>query len=519
MSAPRLHALLCERAERAPDRPAYVRRGETTAYGELASRAARLAHALREAGLRRGDRVGLVLDARVEYLIAHYGVLMAGGAVVPLSPDTRPRVLRHALSHSAARAVVIGAGELRHLAAVTAELPALGLAVVVDARAGPALGPSVRAVRFEELVAAGSELFDAGAAGEDLASVTYTSGTTGPPKGVMLAHRNLVANVRSIVDYLELGPEDRVAMVLPYHYVYGSSVLHTHLAAGGAVVDAGTVAFPAAVLDSIEAHRCTGLSGVPSTFARLARVEDLGAWDLSSLRYVTQAGAAMTRALTETLRRMLPTARIFVMYGQTEAAARLSYLPPEALDEKLGSVGIAIPGVELSIVDAAGEPVPPGTVGEIVARGDNVMLGYLGDPDATAKALRGGVLHTGDLGTMDEDGYLFVVGRESEMIKSGGHRIGPHEIEEVIAAVPGVAECAVAGVPDDLLGQAVAAFVVLEEGARVDVRAIKKACFEELPRHKMPARVAFVPALPRSDRGKLLRKDLAASFAKEGGRA
>lgn len=507
MSRAQLHALLLNGAERAPERAAYVRGGEVTSYGELAERAARLAYGLREAGVRPGDRVGLVLDGRVEYLMAYYGVLMAGGAVVPLNPDTRPNVLRHALAHAQARGVVIGSAEVRHLAPVVEALPALSIVAVVG-EGGAALSDRVGRLSFADLLSSPGELRDAGAADEHLASVSYTSGTTGPAKGVMLAHRNLVANVRSIVEYLELVPDDRVAMVLPHHYVYGNSVLHTHLAVGAAVIEAGSVAFPVAVLGAIEEHRCTGLSGVPSTFARLTRVEDLRSRDLGSLRYVTQAGAPMSRQLTDALRHAIPQARIFVMYGQTEATARLSYLPPEDLDRKPGSVGIAIPGVELAVVDADGRPVPEGTVGEVVARGDNVMLGYLDDPDATARALRGGVLHTGDLGRMDAEGYLYLVGRQSEMIKSGGHRIGPQEVEEVIAAIPGVAECAVAGVPDEVLGQAIAAFVVLEEGTELDERAVKKECFEHLPRFKMPTLVRFVDALPRSDRGKILRSQL-----------
>ena len=505
-----LHALLLEGAERAPDHPAYVSGTAVTSYGELATRAGRLARVLSEAGVAGGDRVALVLDGRVEYLIACYAALMAGAAIVPLNPDTRPDVLRHALSHARVKAVVIGASETRHLAPVVSELPELRVAVVAGERATD-LGARVATETFTAIVESGGELRDSGVGDEDLASIAYTSGTTGKPKGVMLTHRNMVANVRSIVSYLDLVPEDRVAMVLPYFYVYGSSVIHTHIAAGGTIVDAGSVAFPVNVLDAMERHRATGFSGVPSTFARLLRVDDLGARDLSSLRYVTQAGAAMTRALTESLRRVIPHARIFVMYGQTEAAARLTYVPPERLDEKMGSAGIGIPGVQISVLGPDARPVPAGTVGEVVARGDNVMRGYLDDPAATALALRAGALHTGDLGYLDEDGFLFLVGRQSEMIKSGGHRIGPQEIEEVVAEVPGVAECAVAGVPDELLGQAIVAFVVREPGeagASLTDRTIKKACFERLPRFKMPAEVRFVDALPRSDRGKILRSEL-----------
>jgi acyl-CoA synthetase (AMP-forming)/AMP-acid ligase II len=237
--------------------------------------------------------------------------------------------------------------------------------------------------------------------------------------------------------------------------------------------------------------------------------------DLSSLRYVTQAGAAMTPALTERLRTKFPTASIFVMYGQTEASARLAYVPAEDLERKLGSAGKAIPGVELLVVDEAGAEVPRGHTGEITARGDNVMQGYWNDPEASLRALRNGRLHTGDIGHMDEEGFLFIVGRESEMIKSGAHRISPREIEAAIEAAPGVKECAVAGVPDELMGQAIAAFVVPSEGQTPDRQAILRACLAELPRFKLPEHVLFLPELPRTGTGKVRRAELVEWFARE----
>ncbi len=501
-----LHALLRDSAWRAPDALAYVDAKARVTYGQLARTADAVAGGLAELGVTKGTRVALVLDGCVEYLAAYYAILAAGGVVVPGNPDTRPRVLRHALGHSSAEVVIIGATEAKQLAPVVPELPRLSAAVVVGT-VTPTM-PGIHIASWDELVVAGIVGTDAGAGGSDLASITYTSGTTGAPKGVMLAHESLVANIRSIVSYLELTADDRVAMVLPFFYVYGNSVLQTHVAAGATIANLGSMAFPAKVLDGLAAHACTGLSGVPSTFTRLLQMENLGNYDLTSLRYVTQAGAMMTPALTARLRAAIPNARIFVMYGQTEASARLAYVPPERLDEKMGSAGIGIPGVELAIADAEGRHLPAGEVGEIVARGANIMRGYLDDPEATARALRDGWLHTGDIGRMDEEGFVFIIGREGDMIKSGGHRIGPHEVEAVVAEVPGVGECAVVGVDDELLGQSIAAFVVPAPGATLDEYTIRKACFLELPRYKQPAHVRIVDSLPKSDRGKVLRREL-----------
>jgi acyl-CoA synthetase (AMP-forming)/AMP-acid ligase II len=497
-----LHHLLLGSANTSPDSLAYIKGETRTTYAALATGAARTAGLLREGGIAPGDRVALVLDGCLEYLVAYYGILMAGGVVVPLSPDTRAGILIRFLNHSHARAAVVAGNAMIHLAKAERELANLSLAIVV----GPS-NAELQRIPSVDLTSARDASPDEhpGGSASDLACINYTSGTTGDPKGVMLTHRNLVANTQSIVEYLGLGADDRVAMVLPYYYVYGNSVLHTHLAVGGTVVDAGSMAYPVRVLEEIQRHRCTGISGVPSTFARLLRAGSLDRFDLSSLRYLTQAGAAMTRALTSELRRALPWVNVFVMYGQTEASARLSYLPPEDLERKAGSVGIAIPGVRLRVVDSEGLEVPRGTVGEIVAEGDNVMLGYLDDPEATAEALRGGVLHTSDMGHMDTDGFLYITGRRSEMIKTGGHRVGPHEVEEVIAAIEGIAACAVVGVAHELLGQEIVAMVVLADGARLDERTIKKRCFAELPRYKMPGRVLFADQLPRSDRGKVLR--------------
>jgi acyl-CoA synthetase (AMP-forming)/AMP-acid ligase II len=317
------------------------------------------------------------------------------------------------------------------------------------------------------------------------------------------------------VEYLELTAADRVAMVLPFYYVYGNSVLHTHVCAGATVVHAGSMTFPTEVLKTIETTRATGLSGVPATFARLMGLSTLGQHDLGSLRYLTQAGAAMSPALTERLRGAFPSASIFVMYGQTEASARLAYVPATDLVRKSGSAGRAIPGVELSIVDAEGREVPRGTTGEVVACGDNVMLGYWNDPEATRRALRDGRLHTGDLASMDEEGFLYIVGRESEMIKSGAHRISPREIEVAVEAALGVRECAVAGVPDELMGQAIAAFVVTEEGRTLDRQTILRACLAELPRFKLPEHVLFVPELPRTSSGKIRRAELVDWFVRQ----
>jgi len=498
-------------AERSPDQAAFVAQKRVTTYAELCAAAARITAGLARLGVARGDRVALLLDGSAEYIAAYYGVLGAGAAVVPLSSDTRTRSLVYALSHCDAKAALLDAKNLQYLSGQAPELPSLrALIYRGEARVADA---ALRERGHFELTAYESLLAGEPAAvlpndPNELASIVYTSGTTGKPKGVMLTHGNLAHNTQSIVEYLQLTASDRVAMVLPFHYAYGNSVLHTHLSVGATIVAAGSMTFPVQVLENIAAARCTGFPGVPSTFARLTSLAGVERHDLSCLRYVTQAGAAMTPALTEKLHALVPQARIFVMYGQTEASARLAYLPPDKLSEKLGSAGKAIPGVTLEVVGADGAPLPARATGEIVARGANIMRGYWRDPEQTAKVLRSNGLHTGDLGWLDEDGFLYIVGRESEMIKAGAHRISPREIEDVIEAIDGVRECAVVGVPDEQLGQAILAVVAPRDGHEIERQRLMRTCLEELPRYKLPAHVLAVPALPRTPAGKVARAEL-----------
>lgn len=279
-------------------------------------------------------------------------------------------------------------------------------------------------------------------------------------QGRHLTHGNLLANASAVVRYLELGEHDSVLSILAFYYAYGASVLHTHLLAGGCVVLAQNLLFPHLLMDTIARERITGFSGVPSTYALLLERVKLADYDLSSLRYLTQAGGAMSPMLTRRLRTALPDARLFVMYGQTEATSRLTWLPPERLDEKIGSVGIPVDGVELRIECEDRRKADVYEPGEIWVRGANVMRGYWNNPDASASVLHDGWLRTGDMGHLDADGFLYIDGRRSDMIKTGAHRVHPNDIEDVIHEVPGVSEAAVVGIDDSVLGQVVKAFIV-----------------------------------------------------------
>jgi acyl-CoA synthetase (AMP-forming)/AMP-acid ligase II len=498
-----LPSILESAAGARPDAPALSWRSERWSYAALASAVRSTAAFLRRNGGRPGLRVALLFRNSPQYVAASYGALAAGCVTVPLNPHERADAMAHQLRHCEAEILLVDTAHPEHtaLCVLARELAMRICAIDVE---GAEHTPAGFMRRFGE-----SDGRLEMPRPESLATIVYTSGTTGNPKGVMLSHSNLVTNTWAIVEYLALKPSDRGIAVLPFQFAYGGSVLHMHLAAGAELLLEDSFAYPNVVLKRMADTGVTGFSGVPSTYAILLSRCDLSTFDLRRLRYLTQAGGAMPRAHVERLRALVPGAQLFIMYGQTEAAARLSYLPPERLEDKPGSVGIAIPGVELSIQHADGSPAGSNEIGEIVARGSNVMMGYLNDAEATRVALRDGWLHTGDLGHFDDEGFLYIDGRSIEMIKVGAFRISPQEIEDVIAAIPGVAEAAVTAVPDEIMGQAIKAAIVLKEDAKLDVRTVKAYCRRHLAIYKVPRLVVFVPALPYTATGKVRRLQLA----------
>ena len=495
-------------AEAEPERVAVVEGRRRLTYGALWTEVRRFADALREHGVRRGDRVALMLPNSIEAIVAWYASWLAEAVVVPLNVQARARDFAPWLEHCEAWAVVHEAGNLDVEAALAGATspPALRISVAkLDDEASTIAWSYSEAP--EDARGAGVAPADDGVL-SPLAVILYTSGTTGRPKGVMLSHANLAANVDAIVAYLGLSGTDSIVSSLPFYYSYGASVLNTHLAVGARLVIEPNLVFPRVLVETMARERVTGLAGVPSTFALLLQRVKLAAHDLSSLRYITQAGGGMAPALTKRVREALPSARLFVMYGQTEATARLTWLPPERLDEKLGSVGVPIAGVDLEVRREGGELADVGEIGEVWVRGNNVMLGFWKDPAATGKVLRGGWLGTGDMGQRDAEGFLFLVGRRSDMIKTGAHRVHPADIEEVIAELEGVIEVAVIGIDDEVLGQAVKAFVVA--ASIMAPERIKAHCRDRLATYKIPKQVEFVSSLPKTASGKIQRLELAA---------
>jgi acyl-CoA synthetase (AMP-forming)/AMP-acid ligase II len=498
-----LVSALAASALRAPNAIAIRQAGQDTSYARLWNRAGRAAALFRQLGVEPGDRIAICLENSAAYVEAFYGALAARAIAVPLSAQAPLPELTRALAHSGARGIVI-ARTHADFAGIAARA-ANGL-VVAAVGAGENTNPAV--LNWEDGLLAAASIEPIAPEAAAAAAILYTSGTTGAPKGVTLSHGNLAANTRAILRYLRIGPDDAGLCVLPFHYAYGNSVLHTHLAAGARLVLENNLAYPHRIVECLGAEAITGMFGVPSTWTLLLARTRLHAADLRALRYVTVAGGALPGEGLASLRRALPNARVFVMYGQTEVTARITWLPPERLDDKAGTAGIPVQGMQVEIRDEAGRTLASGEHGEIWTRGSSVMLGYWNNAEATAAALKDGWLRTGDMGHLDAEGFLTIAGRRSDMIKVGSHRVHPSEIEEVILQLDGAAEVAVTGAPDAVLGQVVKAVVVTRAGAALSGRAVQAHCRARLAPHKVPRVVEFVERLPRTASGKVRRSAL-----------
>jgi long-chain acyl-CoA synthetase len=474
------------------EHPVLAFEGREWTNADMQRTAARLAHGLVALGLAPGDRAVVLLPNCPEVLQAYAAILKLGGVIVPVVFLLSPEEVRHILADSEAR-VVITAPEFLSK---------------VEGWPGPVIlvgdGPGGRA--WDEVVAGRPDAFPSVARADgDLAVLLYTAGTTGRPKGVALSHANLASNARAAASLYELDRTRWGLAVLPLSHSYGLTVMNA-----GAILGTRAVLLrwftPEAVLDAIARNRIQTMAGVPTMYVYLLNDPDAERFDTSSMVSWGSGAAPLPIEIVEPFEKRFG-GRLLEGYGLTEASPVVSAHRLSGV-RKLGSVGQPIPGVEVRILGDDDRNVPVGELGEVCVRGPNVMLGYYRLPEETARALRGGWLHTGDVGRLDGDGFLYIVERKKDLIIRGGFNIYPREVEDALYAHPQVAEAAVIGVRDPLMGEDVLAFVVLRRGAVADAASIIAFCEERLARYKCPKQVRFVDSLPKSPVGKVLRREL-----------
>ncbi len=506
-----LHHFCEETVGRLPAKAALSCEGVRHTYGELEARVDPLARLLQARGVRRGDRVALFLDSGVEMVAGLYATLRIGGVFVPVYPASKAAKVAHMLNDVEAGAVLTHSA----LRPVWREALAANTSAHTVLVAGEPLGhwPD----RCLPWPAPGERFEGAGAdtavTGRDLAAIIYTSGTTGEPKGVMLSHLNMVSAADSVLANLGLRESDVIACALPLAFSYGLYHVLMGFKVGATVSLERSFAFPAKVLERMAAERASVFPGVPTMFSLLLAQKDLERFDLSALRLITNAAAALSEEHIGRLRARFPQALLYSMYGLTECK-RVTYLPPEQLDLRPASVGRGMPNAEAWLVDADGRRLPNGSTGELVIRGPNVMRGYWRKPAETAERLKPGpnpgevLLYSGDLFRTDAQGWLYFVARKDDIIKIGGEKVSPREVENAIYGLEGVRDAAVVGVPDPVLGAAVKAFVVLKDGYALTERDVIRHCLKRLQAFMAPKHVEFRRELPTTDTGKVKKSAL-----------
>jgi acyl-CoA ligase (AMP-forming) (exosortase A-associated) len=508
-------------AERTPHARALSHKNISLEYVALATEMERLAAALVTLGIGKLERIAVFLPKQLETVVTMFGAARAGCVFVPVNPLLKPPQVAHILRDCNVRALVTSPERAATLAAELRACPDLRHLILVGGSADAADATYV-VHRWNDLLNGASAQHLHRVIDADVVSIFYTSGSTGKPKGVVLSHRNMVTGAHSVAQYLQNTPEDRLLAVLPFSFDYGFSQLSTAFHVGASVVLMEYL-FPRDILTMLVNERITGLAGVPPLWSQLADLE-WPAQITEHLRYMTNSGGAMPGATLKKLRSAAPRTNVFLMYGLTEAF-RSTYLPPAEIDNRPGSMGKAIPNAEILVVRSDGSLCAPNEPGELVHRGALVSLGYWNDPVKTAERFKpvptqhAGLVLTemavwsGDTVRMDEDGFLYFIGRRDEMIKTSGYRVSPSEVEEVIFATGLVADAAAVGVPHPTLGQAIVVVAAPAPGANVDAAALLEVCRKQLPTFMVPHHIDWRESLPRNPNGKYDRAGLARELA------
>ena len=514
-----LHDLIYESAGRSPDQTALQYKSSSLSYRRLAGQVELFSRVLMSIGIEKSDRVAIYLPKCLENVIAIFGSVAAGAVFVPINPVLKPHQVSHILLDCGAKLLITTQGKFRSLDGTLAYCVDLNHLVLIDGDAETDLS------KVSQTVLSWEDFLHRSPSGpvhrvieSDIAALIYTSGSTGDPKGVILTHRNMVAGAQSVARYLKNDASDRILVVLPLSFDYGVSQLTTAFLVGATAVLINYL-LPMEVLNTLAQERITGLAAVPPLWNLLVQLP----WPeqaVRHLRYITSSGGVVPVETTELLHQVLPDTDIYLMYGLTEAF-RSTYLPPDQVEKRPTSMGIAIPNVEVLVLKPDGTPCGVDEPGELVHRGPLVAQGYWNDEAATAQRFRpipNGIdalpqrelaVWSGDVVKRDSQGYLYFVGRNDDLIKTSGYRVSPNEIEAIFRATGLVSEVIALGIPHTTMGQSIALIVVPRPGEEVSEERLINACKKSLASYMIPAVVVFRSAIPVNPNGKLDRKQLA----------
>jgi len=466
------------------DKDLLLGRYERISYRDIYKKIENLSDYLSLQGYKN-EKIGLIAENSIFFIASYFGIMKSGNMVVPLPTKIDSNEAQRIFNLCEMK-LIFAQKKFSDLAKGE-EITVINEDDIEKIFSGPKIQKASKLIETKD---------------NDLAAIIFTSSSTGESKGVMISHGNIIANTNSIISYLEIKEGDIQMVVLPFYYCFGASLLHTHARQGASIVINNTFILTQTVLDDLLKYKCTSFSGVPGNYQILLRKSRFKETKFPDLRYMTQAGGKLAEPFIREIRQAHPEIKFIIMYGQTEATARLSYLPPEMLEKKMGSMGRGIPEVKIEVLNSEGRQIKPGETGEVAASGKNIMLGYYKDEEETKKVIRNGKLYTGDLATVDEDGYVFIQAREKHMIKSGGSRTSPKEIENIICEMPEVVSCAVIAAYDELLGESPKAIVVLSKKQGLSENDIIRYCRKKLAPYKVPKKVVFLDRMPLNSSGK-----------------
>lgn len=514
-----IHDYLTLSADKYADKPFIIQDSKEWSFAEIDQLSTRLAGHLIEAGIQPQDKVAILLDNSAETVISLYAISKAAATFVVINSTVKANKLSYILKNSGAKVLITHVNKGRGLIDAFKELEQKPDIIWISPQGTiPAqLAQLSHSHAWETFTQAGTIQSNhlPRAIDQDLAALIYTSGSTGQPKGVMQPHNRMVGVAKSIIEYLKNDQNDVILNVLSLAFGYGLYQVLMAAMFGGTVVLEKNFVFLHNTLQKIQKHKVTGFPFVPTVLAMMLKLETLGDYDFSSLRYITNAGAALPTHHAKTLRNLIPHADIYPMYGLTECV-RVCYLNPEHVDDRPDSVGFEIPNCRVFVMTEDGKEAEPGQIGELVVTGSNVMPGYYKDPELTNKIFRSnsesGIVHlyTGDLFRRDKDGFLYFVSRKDDMIKTRGERVSPLEVENLMLQIDGIAETAVIGIPDDIFGQVIKAYVVLTPESSHSEQTVLKNCSETMENYMIPKYIEILDSLPRTPNGKVDKKKLKA---------